>query len=84
MIQRRQFLQAGAVASSAFVPGLTLAQGKAPEFKFKLGTDLPVTHSVNVRLKEAIAAIQRGEVALVPARRIALSAGLGKDHDCRD
>lgn len=58
MIQRRQFLQASALASSAFVPALSMAQGKAPEFKFKLGTDLPVTHSVNVRLKEAIQAIQ--------------------------
>jgi len=67
MIQRRQFLQAGAVASSALMSGFAWAQGKAPEFKFKLGTDLPVTHSVNVRLKEAIAAIHSetgGRVAI--------------------
>ena len=66
-MQRRHFLQAGAVAGSTLVPGLALAQGKAPEFKFKLGTDLPVTHSVNVRLKEAIATIQsetNGRVAI--------------------
>ena len=38
-----------------------------PEFKFKLGTDLPVTHSVNVRLKEALDAIaseSKGRVAI--------------------
>ena len=67
MIQRRHFLQAGAVASSTLLPGLALAQSKAPEFKFKLGTDLPMTHSVNVRLKEAIQAIQTetgGRVAI--------------------
>ena len=80
MIQRRQFLQAGAVASSALVPGITLAQGKAPEFKFKLGTDLPVTHSVNVRLKEAIAAIQ-GETGGRVAIELFPNNQLGSDSD---
>ena len=55
---RRHFLAAGALASSAVLPQLSLAQGSTPPaFKLKLGNDLPVTHSVNVRLKEAIAAI---------------------------
>ncbi len=55
---RRNFLATGAMAGAAAIPGLSFAQtGKAPEFKLKLGNDLPVTHSVNVRLKEAIAAI---------------------------
>ena len=53
---RRHFLATGALAGAA-LPGLSLAQSKAPEFKLKLGNDLPVTHSVNLRLKEAIAAI---------------------------
>ena len=56
-ITRRHFLAASALAGAA-APGIGFAQGaKAPEFKLKLGNDLPVTHSVNVRLKEAIAAI---------------------------
>ena len=54
---RRHFLATSALAGAATVPGITLAQASKAEFKFKLGTDLPVTHSVNVRLKEAIAAI---------------------------
>lgn len=55
---RRHFLATSALASTAVLPQLALAQSaKPPEFKLKLGNDLPVTHSVNVRLKEAIAAI---------------------------
>jgi tripartite ATP-independent transporter DctP family solute receptor len=80
MIQRRQFLQAGAVASSALLPGLSMAQSKAPEFKFKLGTDLPVTHSVNVRLKEAIAAIH-GETGGRVAIELFPNNQLGSDSD---
>ncbi len=48
------------------LPSLSRAQAN-PEFKFKLGTDLPVTHSVNVRLKEALDAIaseSKGRVAI--------------------
>lgn len=58
LFTRRHFLAAGAVGTAA-VAGLARAQAPAAnaEFKFKLGTDLPVTHSVNVRLKEAIDAI---------------------------
>jgi tripartite ATP-independent transporter DctP family solute receptor len=55
---RRHFLTTSALAGSAALPGLVSAQvAKPAEFKLKLGTDLPATHSVNVRLKEAIAAI---------------------------
>ena len=46
---RRHFLATGALAGATALPGRSFAQGK-PEFKLKLGTDLPVTHSVNVRL----------------------------------
>lgn len=66
-LTRRHFLASGALAGTATLPGLALAQADKAEFKFKLGTDLPVTHSVNVRLKEAIAAIAaetHGRVAI--------------------
>lgn len=54
---RRAFLKGtlGAFAGLAMAPGAVRAQGG--ELKFKLGTDLPATHSVNVRLREAIDAI---------------------------
>ena len=59
MITRRQLMHVGAMGAVAgMLPALSKAQGKAAQFRFKLGNDLPVTHSVNVRLKEAIAAIQ--------------------------
>ncbi|CAG9181119.1 TRAP transporter substrate-binding protein [Cupriavidus pinatubonensis] len=68
MINRRQFIQVGAMgALASLVPAVSLGQGKAAQFRFKLGTDLPATHSVNIRLKEAIAAIQTetgGRVAI--------------------
>ena len=67
-INRRNFLATSTLAGWAALPGVSRAQsGKPPEFKLKLGTDLPVTHSVNVRLKEAIAAISTetgGRVAI--------------------
>ena len=56
-ITRRGFLATGTIAGSALATGLARAQAPAADFKLKLGTDLPVTHSVNVRLKEAIEAI---------------------------
>ena len=47
-ITRRQFLGTSTLAGTALATGLAsnfaYAQGN-PEFKFKLGTDLPVTHS---------------------------------------
>ena len=58
LINRRQFIQTSSIVGAAALPGLGLAQNKAAEYRFKLGTDLPVSHSVNVRLKEAIAAIE--------------------------
>ena len=57
-LTRRHFLATSALAGTCALPAIVGAQAtRAPEFKLKLGTDLPVTHSVNVRLKEAIAAI---------------------------
>lgn len=68
-ISRRQWLKGSALAGTAALwPALSSAQaGKPAEFKLKLGNDLPVTHSVNVRLKEAIDAITadtNGRVAI--------------------
>jgi len=69
-LNRRTFLAAGTFAGGAAAfTGLARAQASAgtAEFKFKLGTDLPVSHSVNVRLKEAIDAIgaeTKGKVAI--------------------
>lgn len=69
-LTRRQFIGTGTLAGTALAAGFAsngaLAQG-TPDFKFKLGTDLPVTHSVNLRLKEAIDAIAaetKGKVAI--------------------
>ena len=74
-IDRRTFLATWA-ATAALGSGLVRAQ----EFKFKLGTDLPVTHSVNVRLKEAIDAIAadtKGKVAI----QLFPNNQLGSDSD---
>ncbi|MDP4301413.1 TRAP transporter substrate-binding protein [Leptothrix discophora] len=67
-LTRRHFLASSAATGLAACSGVALAQGgRAAEFKLKLGTDLPATHSVNVRLQEAIAAIaaeSKGRVAI--------------------
>lgn len=67
-VTRRQFLSTAAFAGGAMLAGSTwAAEAKAAEFKLKLGTDLPVEHSLNVRLKEAISAIGKesgGRVAI--------------------
>ena len=55
---RRHFLANSAIAGISALPAIAGAQPARPtEFKLKLGTDLPATHSVNVRLREAVAAI---------------------------
>ena len=56
-MNRRQFLTATAATGAGLIAGASFAQGS--EIKLKLGTDLPITHSVNVRLKEAIEAIAK-------------------------
>ncbi len=63
---RRSFLLGAAAlgAGSVFSPAVLRAQ--AP-IKLKLGNDVPLTHSLNVRLAEAITAIQdetQGRVAI--------------------
>jgi tripartite ATP-independent transporter DctP family solute receptor len=76
---RRQFLLTGAAAGMASLSPVSWAQG-TPQFKLKLGTDLPVTHSVNVRLKEAIEAIA-GETNGRVAIQLFPNNQLGSDSD---
>lgn len=56
-LARRHFLATSAWAGAGALPSRSFAQRKRAQFKRKLGTDLPVTHSVNLRLTEAIATI---------------------------
>ena len=83
-LDRRTFLKAtvgtaAAVSTGAqLVPSTAWAQG-AP-LKLKFGNDLPASHSVNVRLREAIDAIQaetngRVAISLFPNNQ------LGSDND---
>jgi tripartite ATP-independent transporter DctP family solute receptor len=78
-LSRRRLLASG--LSAAALGGLARpALAQAGKLSFKLGTDLPVPHPVNVRLKEAIAAIVQEtngavEIALFPSNQ------LGSDSD---
>ena len=57
LVSRRTLLRsAGAVAAGSLLKSPAVLAQAAP-LKLKFGNDLPVTHSVNVRLKEAIEAI---------------------------
>ena len=59
-LTRRTFLASGAFAGGAALaahPAAFAQAAKPGALKFKLGNDLPATHSVNVRLREAVAAI---------------------------
>ena len=57
-VSRRTLLRSavGAVAAGSLLKSPAVLAQAAP-LKLKFGNDLPVTHSVNVRLKEAIEAI---------------------------
>lgn len=80
---RRQFLAASTLAATAAIAKPAFAQAAASssaQFKFKLGNDLPVSHSVNIRLKEAIDAIAaetKGRVAI----QLFPNNQLGNDND---
>jgi tripartite ATP-independent transporter DctP family solute receptor len=83
-LHRRAFLKAGFGATAGIGLGHGLgsfdARAQSSELKFKLGTDLPATHSVNTRLSEAIAAIAaetngRVAISLFPNNQ------LGSDSD---
>lgn len=67
-LSRRSLLKsaAGAVAAGSLLKSPAVLAQAAP-LKVKFGNDLPATHSVNVRLKEAIEAISaetKGQVAI--------------------
>ncbi len=80
-LNRRNFLASSAATGLAACTGLALAQASRPaEFKLKLGTDLPGTHSVNLRLQEAIAAI-RAETGGRVAIELFPNNQLGSDSD---
>src|SRR5580698_869851 len=58
---------AGAVVTGAMLLRAPAVRAQAAPIKLKFGNDLPDTHSVNVRLKEAIAAITdetKGQLAI--------------------
>lgn len=57
MVSRRTLLRSavGAVAAGSLLKSPAVLAQAAP-LKLKFGNNLPVTHSVNVRLKEAIEA----------------------------
>jgi TRAP-type transport system periplasmic protein len=69
-VSRRTLLKCavgvGAIAAGSLLRSPAVLAQAAP-IKLKFGNDLPVTHSVNVRLKEAIDAITadtKGQVAI--------------------
>ena len=80
---RRDALKAGMLGALAGVAAPLAPSARAQDrqsLRYKLGTDLPVTHSVNIRLREAIDAIAkdtqgRVEIALFPNNQ------LGSDPD---
>lgn len=80
-MNRRQFLAITTAAGTGLIAGTSFAQDASKaEYKFKLGTDLPVTHSVNVRLKEAIEAISaesKGKISI----QLFPNNQLGSDSD---
>jgi tripartite ATP-independent transporter DctP family solute receptor len=69
-LNRRCILRGAAAAGAAGIAaaaGLSRAIAQDAPVKLKFGNDLPMTHSVNVRLREAIAAIAeetKGRVAI--------------------
>jgi len=66
-LTRRHFLASGVLAGALGTSAFSWAQSDRSEFKLKLGNDLPISHSVNGRLKEAIAAIaaeSKGRVSI--------------------
>ena len=83
---RRAFLKAslGTAAAAGMAGGLGVqtARAQGGSFKFKLGTDLPVAHPVNVRLREAIDAIAaetNGAVAITLFPNNQLGSDFGHD-----
>lgn len=61
MTTRRQILQttAGLAGASALGLGFSIGQARAAEFTFKVGTDVPESHPLNVSLQQASDAIKK-------------------------
>jgi TRAP-type C4-dicarboxylate transport system substrate-binding protein len=78
---RRDVLRTGAAGALALASGPSVRTARAQAtLKQRLGNDLPVARSVNVRLKEAIEAIKKEtndkvEISLFPGNQ------LGSDND---
>ena len=82
MLNRRHFLtQAAALAAAGLAPAaFAQATAQLPEFKLKFANNLPVTHPLNVRAKEAMEAIRketngRVDIQIFPSNQ------LGSDTD---
>jgi TRAP-type transport system periplasmic protein len=58
-ISRRTFISSTAAGTSFASFALLPRRSKAAEFEYKIGNDVPDTHPMNVRLKEAIAKIEQ-------------------------
>ena len=58
-ISRRSFLKTAGVVTAASVGAPWIGTASAAEFSYKIGTDLPAIHPLNVRLSEAAAAIKK-------------------------
>jgi tripartite ATP-independent transporter DctP family solute receptor len=66
-LSRRRLLTGAALAAASTRMGISSARAEGRALRLKLGNDLPATHPVNARLREAIAAISaetQGAVAI--------------------
>lgn len=82
---RRKFLITGAASSvaltaSGIVGAPWISRAHAAEFTYKVGTNLPATHPLNVRLREAIEAIKKDTDGRVELQLFANNQ-LGGDTD---
>ena len=78
-VSRRSLFKSavGAVAAGSLLK-IPAVRAQAAPLKLKFGNDLPATHSVNVRLREAIEAITaetKGQVAISLFPNNQLSSG---------
>ncbi len=79
-ITRRKLIQGAAIAVAAGAVPMRMAFGQSAEFTYKFATNLPPTHPLNIRAKEAADAIRtetkgRFEIQLFPSNQ------LGNDTD---
>jgi tripartite ATP-independent transporter DctP family solute receptor len=83
-IDRRSFLVAGAgtaaIAASGLMGAPWIRRAQAAEFSYKVGTDLPASHPLNVRIQQAADAI-RNETDGRMEIRVFANNQLGGDPD---